>query len=149
LWRHDGQPYYTMEIFAGGDLHELAPLPWREVCHIAYEICSVLSLLHSRRLLHRDLTPRNVRRTADGTAKLIDFGLLAPMGPTGLIAGTPPYVAPELVQRMSLDCRSDLFSLGATLYHALTARTASPRAASTSSRTCGVAVRCHPSSSAS
>ncbi|HEX4354703.1 MAG TPA: protein kinase [Polyangiales bacterium] len=122
----DGQPYYTMEILDGGDLHELAPLPWQEVCQIAYEICSVLSLLHSRRLVHRDLTPRNVRRTADGTAKLIDFGLLAPMGPTGLIAGTPPYVAPELVQRMSLDGRSDLFSLGATLYHALTGRTAFP-----------------------
>jgi hypothetical protein len=122
----DGQPYYTMEILDGGDLHELAPLPWQEVCMIAYEICSVLSLLHSRRLVHRDLTPRNVRRTADGRAKLIDFGLLAPMGPTGLIAGTPPYVAPELVQSMTLDGRSDLFSLGATLYQALTGRTAFP-----------------------
>ena len=122
----DGQPYYTMEILDGGDLHELAPLPWQAVCMIAYEICSVLSLLHSRRLVHRDLTPRNVRRTADGRAKLIDFGLLAPMGPTGIVAGTPPYVAPELVQSMTLDGRSDLFSLGATLYHALTGRTAFP-----------------------
>lgn len=122
----DGQPYYTMEILDGGDLHELAPLPWQAVCMIAYEICSALSLLHSRRLVHRDVTPRNVRRTADGRAKLIDFGLLAPMGPIGLVAGTPPYVAPELVQSMTLDGRSDLFSLGATLYHALTGRTAFP-----------------------
>jgi hypothetical protein len=121
-----GQPYYTMEILDGGDLHELSPLPWQEVCTIAYEICSVLSLLHSRRLVHRDLTPRNIRRTADGRAKLLDFGLLAPMGATGLLAGTPPYVAPELVQSMTLDGRSDLFSLGATLYHALTGRTAFP-----------------------
>jgi eukaryotic-like serine/threonine-protein kinase len=121
-----GQPYYTMEILDGGDLHELSPLPWQDVCTIAYEICSVLSLLHSRRLVHRDLTPRNIRRTADGRAKLLDFGLLAPMGATGLLAGTPPYVAPELVQSMTLDGRSDLFSLGATLYHALTGRTAFP-----------------------
>jgi hypothetical protein len=121
-----GQPYYTMELLDGGDLHELSPLPWQQVCTIAYEICSVLSLLHSRRLVHRDLTPRNIRRTADGRAKLLDFGLLAAMGPTGLLAGTPPYVAPELIQSMTLDGRSDLFSLGATLYHALTGRTAFP-----------------------
>ncbi len=119
-------PYYTMELLDGGDLRELAPLPWERVCAIAYDICSALSLLHSRRLVHRDLTPRNVRCTADGRAKLIDFGLLSPMGPTGTLAGTPPYVAPELVQSMTLDARSDLFSLGATLYFALTARVVFP-----------------------
>ncbi|MDD9946519.1 MAG: serine/threonine-protein kinase [Myxococcales bacterium] len=116
--------YYTMELLDGGDLRELAPLPWQEVCTIAYDVCSALSLLHSRRLVHRDLTPRNVRRTADGAAKLIDFGLLDTFGPSNIVAGTPPYVAPELMNKVSLDARSDLFSLGATLYFALTGRVA-------------------------
>jgi hypothetical protein len=116
------QPYYAMELLDGGDLKELAPLPWQDVCTIAYEICSALSLLHSRRLVHRDLTPRNVRKTQSGQAKLIDFGLLSPMGPTTLIAGTPPFAPPELVRAVSLDGRSDLFSLGATLYYAITKR---------------------------
>jgi hypothetical protein len=116
------QPYYAMELLDGGDLRELAPLPWQDVCTVAYEICSALSLLHSRRLVHRDLTPRNIRKTQSGQAKLMDFGLLSPMGPTTLLAGTPPFVAPELIRTMSLDGRSDLFSLGATLYYALTKR---------------------------
>ena len=115
-------PYYSMELLDGGDLRELAPLPWQEICTIAYEICSALSLLHSRRLVHRDLTPRNIRRTQAGQAKVIDFGLLSPMGPTSLLAGTPPFVSPELLGTMSLDGRSDLFSLGAALYFALTKR---------------------------
>ena len=109
------QPYYALELLDGGDLRELAPLGWQDVCGVAYEICSALSLLHSRGLVHRDLTPRNVRRTESGQSKLIDFGLLSPMGPTTLLAGTAPFVPPELVRSMSLDGRSDLFSLGATL----------------------------------
>jgi hypothetical protein len=122
----DEQPYYSLELLDGGDLRELAPLPWQDVCTIAYELCSALSLLHSRGLVHRDLTPRNVRRTRSGQSKLIDFGLLSPVGPTTLLAGTAPFVPPELLRTMSLDGRSDLFSLGATLYYALTRRTPYP-----------------------
>lgn len=124
IW--EGQPYYTMELVDGGDLRSLSPLPYQDVCTIAYEACSVLSLLHSRRMVHRDVTPSNIRRTADGRAKLLDFGLVSPMGVAGLSAGTPSYAAPELVQGLSLDGRSDLFSLGATLYLALTGRPAFP-----------------------
>ncbi|MBN1655695.1 MAG: protein kinase [Deltaproteobacteria bacterium] len=119
-----GTPYYTMELLDGGDLRELSPMPWQEVCTVAYEVCSVLSLLHSRRLIHRDLTPRNIRRTAGGKAKVFDFGLIAPLGTVGLREGTPQYLAPESLMKTSLDGRSDLFSLGATLYYALTGETA-------------------------
>ena len=56
------------------------PLPWREACALFFDVCSSLALLHSRRLLHRDVSPRNIRCTRDGHAKLIDFGALAPMG---------------------------------------------------------------------
>ena len=73
-------PYYTMELLDGGDLRERAPLPWREACALLRDVCSSLALLHSRRLVHRDVSPRNVRCTRDGRAKLIDFGAMAPMG---------------------------------------------------------------------
>ena len=118
--------YYTMEWLDGGDVRELAPMPWQEVCSMAYEACSVLSLLHSRRLVHRDLTPRNIRRTADGRSKVIDFGLLSTMGAAGGLAGTPAYVAPEVVHGTTLDGRCDLYSLGATMYYALTGVPAFP-----------------------
>lgn len=121
-----GEPFYTLELLDGGDLSELAPLPWQRVCRVAYDVCSALSLLHSRQLLHRDISPRNVRCTSDGKAKLFDFGLLSPTGAVGELAGTPPCVAPELLHRAALDGRSDLFSLGATLYFALTGRNCFP-----------------------
>lgn len=114
--------YYTMELLDGGDLDELSPMPWPDVCAHGYDICSVLSLLHSRRLVHRDITPRNVRCTADGRAKLIDFGAMMPMGPCRQIVGTAPYIAPEVLNMQRLDARTDLYSLGATLYYALTKR---------------------------
>jgi tetratricopeptide (TPR) repeat protein len=116
-------PYYTMELLDGGDVRERAPVAWRDVCTLAHDVCSALALVHSRRLVHRDVSPRNIRCTSDGKAKLIDFGAAVPMGPaSGAIVGTPQVVAPEVLQRANLDARTDLFSLGATLYFALTRR---------------------------
>ena len=117
-----GDPYYTMELLDGGDLQERSPLEWRTACAVASDICSALSLLHSRRLVHRDLSPRNVRCTSDGRAKLIDFGAMADMGPSKSVVGTPAICAPELVRLQSLDGRTDLYALGATLYYTLTGR---------------------------
>jgi hypothetical protein len=113
-------PFYTMEHVEGGDLKERAPCSWREACSLAYDVCSVLALLHSRRLVHGDISPRNVRYTDDGRAKLIDFGALSSMGPCDKIIGTPAFVAPEVVSRLTSDARTDLYSLGGTLYYALT-----------------------------
>jgi hypothetical protein len=115
-------PFYTMELLDGGDLQELAPLPWRTACAIARDVCSALSLLHSRRLVHRDVSPRNVRRTQAGLAKLLDFGAMAPIGPNKLVVGTPPCCAPESVNLQALDGRTDLYALGATLYYMLLGR---------------------------
>jgi hypothetical protein len=115
-------PYYTMELLDGGDLSSLAPMDPHRVCELALQICSSLSLLHSRRLVHRDVSPRNVRCTRQGSAKLIDFGAMAPMGLSPQVVGTPSFVAPEVVHQLALDARTDLFSLGATLYFALTGR---------------------------
>lgn len=114
-------PYYTMELLDGGDLRDRVPLPWRDACTLFFDVCSSLALLHSRRLLHRDISPRNIRCTRDGKAKLIDFGAMTPMGSAGMqLVGTPAFTPPEVVQRSTLDERADLFSLGATLYYALT-----------------------------
>jgi hypothetical protein len=116
-------PFYTMELLDGGDLTTLAPLPVTRACSLMLDVCSSLSLLHARRLVHRDITPRNVRCTRDGHAKLIDFGAMLPMGPCTHTVGTPAFIAPEAVHHSTLDARTDLYSLGATLYYALTGRT--------------------------
>jgi tRNA A-37 threonylcarbamoyl transferase component Bud32 len=111
--------HYTMELLDGGDLQQLSPLPWRRACSIARDVCSALSLLHSRRLVHRDVSPRNVRRAQNGFGKLIDFGAMAPMGSSKIVVGTPPCCAPESVHLQPLDGRTDLYALGATLYYSL------------------------------
>jgi tetratricopeptide (TPR) repeat protein len=115
-------PYYTMELLDGGDLRARAPLPWRQACALLCGVCSSLALIHSRRLVHRDVSPANIWCTREGEGKLIDFGALTPMGEASSIVGTPAFVAPEVVQRLTLDGRTDLFSFGATLYFALTGR---------------------------
>jgi hypothetical protein len=121
-------PFYTMELLDGGDLRERSPLPYREACRLIYDVCSSLGLLHARRLVHCDVSPRNIRCIRNGRAKLIDFGAMVPMGPAGPAVGTPAFVAPEVVNGSALDGRTDLYSLGATLYYALTGRFAYPAA---------------------
>jgi hypothetical protein len=119
-------PHYTMELLDGGDLQQLAPIEWRKACKLARDVCSALAVLHSRRMVYRDLSPRNVRCTADGQAKLIDFGAMAPMGPSKQVVGTAAFCAPELVHLQAVDARTDLYSLGATLYFTLVGRRAYP-----------------------
>lgn len=120
----DGRRYYTMELLAGDDLAALAPLPWRRVCQIACDVATSLALLHARGLLHRDVSPRNVRLDASGRAKLIDFGALCPFGTPKEVVGTPQCMAPEVVRQEALDARADLFSLGCIVYWALTGTSA-------------------------
>ncbi len=113
-------PYYTMEMLEGLDLHDLSPMKYRQACVFLRDVAFSLALLHTRRLLHRDLSPRNVRATGDGHCKLLDFGTMATFGVTGEVAGTPPLVAPESLRGMPLDHRADLYSLGALAYWVLT-----------------------------
>lgn len=117
-------PFYTMELLDGGDLLERSPLPWREACAVARDLCSALSILHSRRFVYRDLSVRNVRFTSDGKPKLIDFGAMITMGPSTVAVCTPSVAAPEVVQCQPLDGRADLYALGATLYFTLVRRNA-------------------------
>src|SRR5436190_19471304 len=85
-------PYYTMELLEGQDLRKRAPVAYSDACAFGYDVASALSLLHSRRLVHRDVTSRNIIVT-DGRAKLIDFGALMPMGLSEEIVGTPLFMA--------------------------------------------------------
>jgi len=117
-----GQRFYTMELLAGDDLLELAPVPYVQACAHLHDVATCLALLHARRLLHRDISPGNVRIDAHGHAKLLDFGALGDFGMPREVVGTPGYMALENVRRLPLDQRSDLFSLGATLYFVLTGR---------------------------
>jgi hypothetical protein len=119
-------PYYTMELLDGVDLEHGGRVPWREACALLRDIASSLAIVHSRGLLHRDVSSRNVRRTADGRAKLIDFGAMVSMGVANDVVGTAPFMAPEVLQMQALDARADLFSLGALGYYLLTGRHAFP-----------------------
>jgi serine/threonine protein kinase len=104
-------PYYTMELLEGADARATTKrglLNVQRACSVLRDVASALALIHSRRLLHRDLSPRNVWCGEDGRAKLLDFGTLMPMGPQSKVAGTPPYVPPEAVHAQPLDARADL-----------------------------------------
>jgi hypothetical protein len=115
-------PYYTMELLGGAALSSLAPVSWQQACRIGAELCSALALLHARRLVLRDLNPRGVRCSADGSAKLLDIASAASMGICKQPARTPGYCAPETLELCALDGRADLYSLGALLYFLLTGR---------------------------
>jgi hypothetical protein len=120
----DGGSYYTMELLDGKDLMQLGAIPFKEACRHLRDVASSLALIHAHRLLHRDVSPRNVRLTLDGRAKLIDFGALTSFGVPEDIVGTPHCMAPEVLHKMPLDQRADLYALGAVAYFALTGRAA-------------------------
>ncbi|HET8938807.1 MAG TPA: AAA family ATPase [Polyangiales bacterium] len=122
----DRGPFYTMELLEGQDLRRAAPMPFKAACLYLRDIATSLALLHGRRLIHRDLSPSNVRLTPDGHCKLLDFGALAGFGVTSRLVGTPPLVAPEALHGTALDQRTDLFALGALAYWLLTGRHAYP-----------------------
>lgn len=119
-------PYYTMELLDGKDLRTMSPVPWQKACQIGRDIVSSLAILHSRGLVHRDVTPRNILVDISGNAKLVDFGAMCPIGVPNSIAGTPPFMAPETVNQATIDGRTDLFALGATLYFCITGQLAFP-----------------------
>ncbi len=119
-------PFYTMELIEGEDLRRVAPVPYQKACLYLRDVATSLALLHARRLLHRDVTPRNVRTTPDGHCKLLDFGALTIFGRPTAIIGTAFAMAPETLRGEALDQRADLYSLGALAYWLFTARHAYP-----------------------
>src|SRR5262249_56607338 len=88
------------------------------------QTAAAIEYLHKEGYLHRDICPRNVMVTREGLVKVIDFGLTIPLRPEfckpGNRTGTPNYLAPELIRRVTTDARVDLFALGVTAYELFT-----------------------------
>ncbi|HEX6240274.1 MAG TPA: serine/threonine-protein kinase, partial [Polyangiales bacterium] len=119
-------PYYVMELLEGSDLSNHRRADWRSAARNGIEVASALSVLHARRVVHRDVSARNVWCVEGGGLKLIDFGALTSFGTARDVVGTPPHVAPEALSGRALDQRTDLYALGALLYWLITGTHAYP-----------------------
>ncbi len=129
--------YLAMELLTGETLESRltrdGTLPAEEVKRIGQELASGLAAIHERGLIHRDIKPANIWLEAPtGRVKILDFGLVRRIREennitqTGLIVGTPAYLAPEQARGLALDGRVDLFALGCVLYRAATGQVPFP-----------------------
>ena len=147
----EGKSYLILEYVDGEDLSKRVrrgPLPVDEALEIARQIAEALEAAHEKGIIHRDLKPGNIRLTADGQVKVLDFGLAkalseggssisemagqptmtADESPTipGAILGTAGYMSPEQARGKAVDRRSDIFSFVCVLYEMLTGRRTFP-----------------------
>ena len=125
---HDGQPWLVMEYLQSRSLAavltERGSLPPAEVATIGRQLADALTAAHAAGIVHRDVKPGNVLLGDGGTVKLTDFGIShatddVTVTRTGVLAGTPAYLAPEIARGADPTAASDVFSLGATLYTAV------------------------------
>ncbi len=140
IGEHGDELFIAMELLEGESLADRlrhGPLSVAETVPIGLGILAALGALHARGIVHRDLKPSNVFLTPHGV-KLLDFGLARPSDPelarslssateltrTGMLVGTPRYMAPEQVTGEDLDARTDLFATGAILFEMLAGRPA-------------------------
>ncbi|MCX8007767.1 MAG: Stk1 family PASTA domain-containing Ser/Thr kinase [Coriobacteriia bacterium] len=130
-WGRDDDTYYiVMEYVRGTDLKTLVeqegPLDPRTVAQYGAQVCAALAVAHGYGIIHRDIKPHNIVITPDGTVKVMDFGIAragnTTMTQTGSVLGTAQYVSPEQAQGRTLSPATDLYSLGVTLYEAVTGR---------------------------
>ncbi len=131
----DGRPWFVMDLVAGEDVRALAERwatnppadRWARATSIVVQVARALAYVHTLGIVHRDVTPGNIRVLPDGTVRLMDFGVVKETGSTELTAhgellGTVAYVAPEQIAGDAVDARADLYSLGAVLYLLLTGK---------------------------
>jgi len=128
-----GQPYIVSQYMGGGDLDGMLNrtpdrrLPISRAIQIAQQVQQGLAHAHERGIIHRDLKPGNIWLTADGTAKIGDFGLAVSLDRSrltmeGMMVGTVAYMPPEQALGRQPDARSDLYSLGCVTYEMVTGR---------------------------
>ncbi|MDQ1751521.1 MAG: eukaryotic-like serine/threonine-protein kinase [Pseudonocardiales bacterium] len=124
----DGRPCLIMQYLPSRSLQELlndkGVLAAAVVARIGAEVASALAAAHEAGIVHRDVKPGNVLITEDGSAKLTDFGVSHAVGDvnltsTGMVTGTPAFLAPEVARGAMSAFPADVFSLGSTLYAAL------------------------------
>jgi eukaryotic-like serine/threonine-protein kinase len=126
----DGQIYIVMDLYEGESLQrklEHGGLGIEEATDIALQIAQGLSAAHERGILHRDIKPANVLLTADGTVKIVDFGLAKLSGRSlltrsGTTLGTTAYMSPEATRGEDAGALGDIWSLGVVYYQMLTGR---------------------------
>lgn len=124
--------FLTMEYVDGEDLatslRRIGRFPADKGLEIARQLCAGLAAVHERGLLHRDLKPANVMLDGRGRVRLTDFGLAGEAGPHAdggaEVAGTPAYMAPELLRGEPATIRSDIYALGLVLYEVFTGKRA-------------------------
>ena len=146
----NGNRALVLELVEGPTLADCiakGPLSVEDAIVVANQIAAALEAAHEKGIVHRDLKPANVKRTRDGTVKVLDFGLAKALDPAlafgsanvmnsptitahgteiGLILGTPAYMAPEQACGKAVDRRADIWAFGAVLYEMLTGRRAFP-----------------------
>ena len=127
----NGLHYIVMEYVEGQTLKEYIDekheLPWREAVDIAMQICKGLEVAHKNSIVHRDIKPHNIMRTAEGVIKVTDFGIARANVQETMTAedsaiGSVHYISPEQARGGFVDHRSDIYSLGIVLYEMLTGR---------------------------
>jgi hypothetical protein len=123
----DGIYYLVMEYVSGATLQQLldsqGALEESRVIDVAIQVAKALEVAHRNGLVHRDVKPANILLSSDGQAKLFDLGLAREgvAASEGRAVGTPRYISPEQAKDSpNIDIRSDLYSLGATMYHLVT-----------------------------
>ena len=130
---HQGQHYFAMDFVDGPDLAHLVreqPLPAKRAAGYVKTIAEAIHFAHTRRILHRDIKPSNVLIDSNDQPRVTDFGLAknlandSDLTQTGKVLGSPSFMPPEqaLGERGKMGPASDVYSLGAILYHALTGR---------------------------
>lgn len=129
----EGQPYIAMGFVEGQSLWQRiqrSPLPPRDAARLIQSVAVAVQFAHEKQIIHRDIKPQNVLVSVEGQARITDFGLAklqstgSDLTATGQIVGTPSYMPPEQAAGRSdeIGPRTDVYSLGATLYCALTGR---------------------------
>ena len=128
----NGRPFIVNEYVDGEDLEEViqkkAPLPVLRALHITRVVARALEHSHAAGVVHRDIKPGNILIAKDGRIKITDFGLAREVGhqevplEDGTVLGTPFFASPEQIQGLPADGRTDIYSLGVTLYTMLTGR---------------------------
>ena len=124
----EGHLYIAMEFVEGQDVAELlahdVPLTTTNKLDIAIGVLQGLAFAHKRGIVHRDIKPANIRVDGDGNARIMDFGVAhlasSEMTRTGVMLGTPSYMAPEQILGGKVGPQTDIFSVGAVLYELLT-----------------------------